>query len=175
MCGRPQFFEWDPHAILQAPAAASDSAALSHFQALALTGRATRFGLSGNYREVDELRARWFRWHADYGVSRADEGLNLRGRWRMDASRRVPSLDSIKAQTVAITESYLARRAYLHDASYGRNAAGRTYRAAVDRTRRSPTAPNRHYESEDAFRRAFERSFGIGPTSYRARFSRGPL
>ena len=110
--------------ILQTSSAASGGARLKQSGALTLTGRATRFGLSGRYSEVDEFRSGWFRLEVDYGVSSAAEGFNSRGRWRMDASRRAHPLDSIEAKTVAITESYLARRGYLrpdssHDAVIG--------------------------------------------------------
>ena len=77
-----------------------------------LTGRVSRFGLSGPYREIDDLRTGRFRWQAEYGISAAAEGIDMRGRWRMDASRRAHALDSPEAKTVAITESYLARRGY---------------------------------------------------------------
>ncbi|MBV9720149.1 MAG: retropepsin-like domain-containing protein [Candidatus Eremiobacteraeota bacterium] len=92
-----------------------------------LSGAANGFGLLGRYREVDDFRTGRFAWRADYGAWPLAEGLDRRGRWRMDASRRVHFLNSNQATAVAVTEAYIASRGYARLGNRNATSIGSSY------------------------------------------------
>jgi hypothetical protein len=79
---------------------------------LTADGAKTSFGMTGKFYLAEELTTGFFEARADYGLFANGEGLDQSGRWRQDNSGRVHPLDSLEAQEVAVSESYLARRGY---------------------------------------------------------------
>jgi hypothetical protein len=100
-------------AVLAQVRAATGGAAWDRVRALSAVGKKTSFGLTGPYRSTEDLVSGRFARRSDYGLLANAEGLDEAGRWRMDNSGAVHSLDSNEARTVAATEAWLAARAYL--------------------------------------------------------------
>jgi hypothetical protein len=102
-----------PAALLAETKAASGGARWDAARTLGAVGEKTRFGLTGSYSSVEDLRDGRFTRRSDYGLFASAEGLDAAGRWRMDSSGGVHPLDSDEARAVAATEAWLAARGYL--------------------------------------------------------------
>ena len=100
--------------VLRGAAASCGEGRWEGIGGIAISGRVERFGLHGRYGGVVDLRNGRFAWRSDTGAFFGAEGLDGSERWRMDWSRRVHTLNSGEAKTLAVTEAYLARRGYLH-------------------------------------------------------------
>jgi len=81
--------------------------------ALVAEGEKTSFGLTGEFRSIEDLRTGHFRRDGSYPLFANAEGLDGVGRWRLDDSGKVHPLDSDEARTVAVSEAFLASRGYL--------------------------------------------------------------
>jgi len=75
-------------------------------------GQTTSFGLTGTLRMTDQLETGFFAHEATYSIFSNGEGLDRRGRWRLDNSGQIHPLNSDEAKKVALSESYIARRGY---------------------------------------------------------------
>ncbi|MFZ0797336.1 MAG: pepsin/retropepsin-like aspartic protease family protein, partial [Terriglobales bacterium] len=75
-------------------------------------GEKTSFGLTGKFHIVEEPGTGFFEARANYGLFGNGEGFDRLGRWRQDNSGGIHPLDSDEANEVAVSESYLAGRAY---------------------------------------------------------------
>lgn len=102
--------------VLAQVKAASGGARWDSVRVIGAVGEKLSFGLTGAYSSAEDLVAGRFSRGADYGLLANAEGRDGQGRWRMDNSGAVHALDSAEAEAVAVTEAYLAARAYLFPA-----------------------------------------------------------
>ena len=102
-----------PADVLSAMRRANGGSAWAAVASLTIDGRASGFGLSGRYREIDDVRSGRFARRGRYGRYGYAEGSNASGRWRDDFSQAVHVLNSPAARAEDVTERYLVRRGYL--------------------------------------------------------------
>jgi hypothetical protein len=93
--------------------AASGGPEWNYVHALVGEGEKTSFGLTGKFRQIEDLATGHFLRQAEYEFFSNAGGMDESGRWRLDGSRQMHALDSEEAKTVARTDSYLAQRGYL--------------------------------------------------------------
>src|SRR5213076_367017 len=80
--------------LLAGARSAAGGRAWDRVLALHAEGRIATSGLTGTWREVDDLRGGRFQSAADVGLYRVSEGFDGRKRWRQDPSGGVHALDA---------------------------------------------------------------------------------
>jgi hypothetical protein len=101
-----------PRALLAAMCRAEGNAHLRDIAAIADDGSVQSEGLSGDQHDVVDLHDGRQRTTSRFPIYASASGIDTHGAWRQDRSGQVHPLNSPEAETLAVTDRWLARRGY---------------------------------------------------------------